>query len=76
MIMVLGSMTCGLGSPSRGRATKFLAVLGIAALILAVLALATGSLTLLSLLVVDIVVLWAVSTFRHAWGASHQPAHA
>jgi hypothetical protein len=75
-IMVLGSMTCGLGSPSRGRATKLLAVLGIAALVLAVLAIATGSLTPLSLLVVDIVVLWAVSTFRHAWPASHRPAHA
>jgi hypothetical protein len=43
-----------------------LATLGIAALVLAMLAIATGSLTPLSLLVVDIVVLWAVSTFRHA----------
>jgi hypothetical protein len=57
-IVLLGSMTCGLGSPGRGRATKLLAVLGIAALVLAVLAIATGSLTPLSLLVVDIVVLW------------------
>jgi hypothetical protein len=65
-IMLLGSMTCGLGSPRKGRMTKVLATLGIAALVLAMLAIATGSLTPLSLLVVDIVVLWAVSTFRHA----------
>jgi hypothetical protein len=65
-IMLLGGMTCGLGSPRKGRMTKVLATLGIAALVLAMLAIATGSLTPLSLLVVDIVVLWAVSTFRHA----------
>jgi hypothetical protein len=65
-IMLLGGMTCGLGSPRKGRMTKVLATLGIAALVPAMLAIATGSLTPLSLLVVDIVVLWAVSTFRHA----------
>ena len=70
-IFLLGSMTCGLGSPSKDRATKFLAALGIAALVLAVVAIATGSLTPLSLLVVDIVALWAVSTFRHAQPAPH-----
>jgi hypothetical protein len=52
-ILLLGSMNCGLGSPGKGRVTK-------------VLAIATGSLTPLSLLVVHIVVLWAISTFRHA----------
>jgi hypothetical protein len=64
-ILLLGAATCGQGSPSKGRASTFLATLGAAALVLAVLALATGSLTALSLLVVDIVLLWAVSTLRH-----------
>jgi hypothetical protein len=68
-IFLLGSMTCGLGSPGKGAATKLLAVLGVAALVLGVLAVATGSLTPLSLLVVDVVALWAVSTLRHAHGA-------
>lgn len=71
VIMLLGSMACGLGSPSKGRMSKAVATLGVAALVLAVLAVATGSLTLLSLLVLDIVVLWAVSTFRHG---RHMPA--
>lgn len=65
-IMLLGIGACALGSPSEGRATKFLAALGILALALAILALATGSLTPLSLLVVDIVALWVASTIRHA----------
>lgn len=64
-ITLFGVATCGLGSPSKGNATKFLATLGILAFIFAALALATGSLTPLSLLVVDIVLLWAVSTLRH-----------
>jgi hypothetical protein len=64
-IFLLGSLTCGLGSPDKDRATKLLAILGVTALALAVLAVATGSLTLLSLLVVDMVALWAVSTLRH-----------
>ena len=64
-ITLLGIATCGLGAPSKGKATKFLATLGILAFVLAVLALATGSLTPLSLLVVDIVLLWALSTLRH-----------
>ena len=65
-IFLLGSLTCGLGSPGRDRATKLLALLGVTALVLGVLAVATGSLTPLSLLVVDIVALWTVSTLRHA----------
>jgi hypothetical protein len=66
VIFALGVVTCGLGSPGRGAATRLLATLGVIALVLAVLALVTGSLTLLSLLVVDIVVLWAAATVRHA----------
>jgi hypothetical protein len=65
-IFLLGSLTCGLGSPGKDRATKLLVILGVAALVLAVLAVATGSLTPLSLLLVDMVALWAVSTLRHA----------
>ena len=64
-ILLVGSMTCGLGSPGKDTATKLLAFLGIAAFVLGVLALATGSLTPLSLLVVDVVALWAIATLRH-----------
>ena len=73
-IFLLGSLTCGLGSPGKDAATKLLAILGVAALVLAVLAVATGSLTPLSLLVADIVALWAVATLRHAAGARTMPA--
>ena len=69
-IFLLGAATCGQGNPARGAATKLLAGLGVTALALAVLALVTGSLTPLSLLVVDIVLLWALSTLRHA---RHEP---
>ncbi len=65
VILILGVMTCGLGSPGSGVATRMLAALGMLALVLGVLAVASGSLTLLSLLVVDVVVLWAASTLRH-----------
>jgi hypothetical protein len=70
VILILGVLTCGLGSPGRGVVTKLLAALGVLALILAVSALATGSLTPLSLLVVDIVLLWAASSARHL---GHRP---
>jgi hypothetical protein len=72
-IALLGIATCGLGSPAKGAATRLLALLGVIALLLAVLALATGSLTPLSLLVVDIVLLWLVSTLRHSWHVPRQP---
>lgn len=65
VILVLGVLTCALGTPDRGPATSVLATLGVVALVLAVLALATGSLTFLSLLVVAIVLLWTASTLRH-----------
>ena len=65
-ILLLGVMTCGLGSPGKDRATKVLAMLGVAAFVLGAVAVATGSLTPLSLLVVDMVALWAVATLRHA----------
>jgi hypothetical protein len=74
-IMLLGMLTCGLGSPDRvkGRTTKLLAALGVVALVLAALSIATGSLTALSLLVADMVVLWALSTARHALADRHKP---
>lgn len=72
-IFALGALTCGLGSPSKDAVTKLLAVLGTIALVLAIIALLTGSLTPLSLLVVDIVLLWALSTVRHAVHVPHQP---
>jgi hypothetical protein len=75
-IFLIGTMTCGLGSHSKGRMTKMLATLGVTAFVLAVLAIATGSLTPLALLVLDIVVLWAISTFRHARPQPHTPAAA
>ncbi len=65
VILLLGVASCGLGSPGQGAAMRLLATLGVLALVLGVLALVTASLTLLSLLVVDIVVLWALSTLRH-----------
>jgi hypothetical protein len=72
-IALLGMATCGLGTPGKDIATKFLATLGILAVVLAGLALATGSLTPLSLLVVDIVLLWALSTLRHVVHVGERP---
>src|SRR5689334_20936659 len=74
VILVLGAVTCGLGEAQELGRHKFAAALGIAALVCAVTALVTGSLTALSLLVIDIVALWAVSTFGHLLHARHHPA--
>ena len=65
-ILVLGIFACGLGTPGEDRASGILATLGVLAGVFATVALVTASLTALSLLVVDIVVLWALSTVRHA----------
>ena len=73
VIVLLGAVTCALGSPAESSGLKLFAPLGVAALVLAVLALVTGSLTVLSLLVAVIVVLWAASTVRHATHAPHRP---
>lgn len=75
-IVLLGTLTCGLGDPARsggGVATRLCAALGVLALALGVIALATGSLTPLSLLVVDVVALWALATLRHARHATPRP---
>ena len=79
-IIVLGALTCGLGSAgkSKGRdaATTLLAAVGVASLVFAVWALWTASLTPLSLLVVSIVVLWAGLALRHARHSTHGPVPA
>jgi hypothetical protein len=71
-ISLLGVATCAQGSPEKGVGTKFLAGLGMLAVVLAVGAIATGSLTPLSLLVVDILLLWALSTSRHVFTREHK----
>lgn len=78
VILLLGALTCGLGSPasSRGLMMKTCATLGVAALVLAVLTIVTASLTALSLLTLDVVVLWAISTLRHALHAPGKPVAA
>ena len=78
-ILLLGVATCSLGSTgdemSKGARmstqTKFLATVGVAALVLAIWAIVTGSLTALSLLTVCFGLLWAGSTLRHAWHPTH-----
>ena len=75
-VLLLGTATCGLGTRTKGVASTLLAMLGVLALVFAVIALATGSLTPLSLLVADIVLLWALSTLRHAWHAPARPTTA
>jgi hypothetical protein len=66
-ILVLGMLACSQGSKVERTTMTLYALLGGLALVFAVLAFWTGSLTPLSLLVVDIVLLWAASTLRHAW---------
>lgn len=64
VIMVLGIAACSVGA-KRVNSVLF-GVLGGAAFVFGVLALITGSLTPLSLLVADMVVMWALTSFRHA----------
>jgi hypothetical protein len=71
-ISLLGIATCAQGSPDKGVGTKFLAGLGMLAVVLAVGAIVTGSLTVLSFLVIDIVLLWALSTSRHVFAREHK----
>jgi hypothetical protein len=66
VILLLGSMTCEFGSRTAGSPMRTMGILGTLALVLGVLAIATGSLTPLSLLVVDLVLMWAIATTRHA----------
>ena len=71
-ILFLGIATCGQGAKVTGATMTLFALLGSLAAGLAVLAFWTASLTPLSLLVADIVLMWALSTARHAW---HLPGH-
>jgi len=64
-IFMLGSLNCGFGSPS-GPPGRLFPLLGILAFVLAAIAITTASLTPLSLLVGDLVLMWAVASFRHA----------
>ena len=72
VIMGLGIGACSVGA-KRVNSALF-GVLGGAAFVFGLLALITGSLTPLSLLVADMVVMWALTTLRHAHGAPGQPA--
>jgi len=72
-VLLLGSLTCTLGRPSRDTASRLLGVLGALALGLAILALVSGSLAALALLVADVVALWLASTVRHLAHAPHVP---
>lgn len=71
VILVLGVAACSAGA--RRTTSTLFSVLGGAAFVLAVLALITGSLTPLSLLVADMVVMWAITTLRHAHAPPGQP---
>ena len=71
VIMVLGIAACSVGA--RRMTSTLFGILGGAAFVLGILALITGSLTPLSLLVVDIVVMWAIATVRHAHGPPGRP---
>ena len=71
VIMALGIGACSVGA--RRVNSPLFGVLGGAAFALGVLALLTGSLTPLSLLVADMVVMWALTTLRHAHSPPGQP---
>ena len=71
VIMVLGIGACSVGA-KRANSALF-GVLGGAAFVFGVLALVTGSLTALSLLVADMLVMWALTTLRHAHSPPGRP---
>jgi hypothetical protein len=71
VIMVLGIGVCSVGA--RRVDSVLFGVLGFAAVVFGALALVMGSLTPLSLLVADLVVMWALTTFRHAHGPPGRP---
>jgi hypothetical protein len=71
VIMVLGVGACSAGA-DRVHSVLF-ETLGGTAFALGILALATGSLTLLSFLVADMVIMWALATWRHAHAVPAKP---
>jgi membrane-bound ClpP family serine protease len=70
-ILVLGIAACSVGA--KRVLSALFGVLGGAAFVFGALALITGSLTPLSLLVADMVVMWALTTFRHVHNPPGQP---
>lgn len=72
-ILLLGWLTCTLGSPTKGRASMLLAAVGVVALAAGVWAIWTASMTALWVLVVAIVILWISATIRHASQGAHRP---
>ena len=71
VILALGIGACSVGA-KRVNSALF-GVLGAAAFVFGVLSLVTGSLAPLSLLVADMVVMWALTTFRHAHTPPRRP---
>jgi hypothetical protein len=63
-----------MGSKVSGTTMTLFGLIGTLALVMAALAFWTASLTPLSLLVACIVLLWAMSTVRHAWQPPGRPA--
>jgi hypothetical protein len=63
-VMVLGVGACSVGA--RRIDSALFSVLGGTAFVLGVLAIITGSLTPLSLLLADMLVMWVITTARHA----------
>jgi hypothetical protein len=72
-ILVLGMAACSRGTHARGSMSVLPSVLGVAALVLGVAAIWTASMRSLSLLIADVVLLWVVSTWRHAVRLSGRP---
>ena len=73
VILVLGAFGCAQGSRVEGMQARVCAGLGVLALVFAVAAFWTASLTPLSLLVLDIVLLWGISTARQVLHVPRTP---
>lgn len=71
VILALGIAACSVGA--RRVVSAPFTVLGAAAFVFGVIALIDGSLTMLSLLVADMLVMWALTTFRHAHAPPGRP---
>ena len=71
LILVLGVTAHAVGRSRPG--ASWLGVLGTAALVLGIVALVTGSMAPLSLMVVDLVLMWAITTLGHARVAPGRP---
>jgi hypothetical protein len=74
IVLGLGMFSCQLGTRVRGEMSRLLAALGVVTLVLGVLAIVTGSATVLALLVLADVLLWAMTTLRHATRHGPRPS--